>query len=56
MKFIKNLARPLLLDFAGALKKKPHTRKAVLIVNSHLAFYVFSLLNPLFRRFPSILV
>ena len=22
MKFIKNLARPLLLDFAGALKKK----------------------------------
>ena len=23
MKFIKNLARPLLLDFAGALKKNP---------------------------------
>ena len=42
--------------FCGGIKKKPHTRKAVLIVNSHLAFYVFSLLNPLFRRFPPILV
>ena len=42
--------------FCRGIKKNPHTRKAVLIVNSHFAFYVFSLLNPLFRRFPPILV
>ena len=40
--------------FCGGIKKKPHTRKAVLIVNSHLENDVFSLLNRFFRRFPRI--
>ena len=48
--------KSFLQSLRGHLKKKPHTRKAVLIVNSHLENDVFSLLNPLFRRFPPILV
>ena len=36
MKFIKNLARPLLLDFAGALKKNLAQHTQLLIFKRNL--------------------